>query len=438
MAGPPGASEDAASKVWERDLIGFLGSRVVTPSGQTPVHPDREGLVLSYQMDPDDPVYAYLGMRSTSYDCALAAIAFVMAGRYDLAADVLDALERSLPGAGPDDQSFKDGDVWFFLNTHNAYPNPQDHHGAMVRTGANCWVGYAATFYIRAARLDRRADVLSGGRHARMIALAERVAQPVLQRQVIDPADERDGLVSGGWGTVTYECGEEEPRELWLPGEVQWCSTEHNIDAYFFLRDLGELTGSQKYTDAAKRIRRALDETYNPEQGQLNRGVNEHGRDPLMVLDAASWGALYFAANGDTDRAGQSLAATRRYHCVTDSLTGFRPERGSMVYENPWLQAHFYPDLEGGEWDSTPFVWSEGSLGVALALARLGDAQSAHGVLEHMMSPEMNREGGVRYADRVIEMQFCDAPSVAGSAWAYIVLKELAGSPVAQLFWDGE
>jgi hypothetical protein len=413
----------------------YLSSQMVPNRVVPQPHPDRQGLVLSYTIDSADTAFRYMGRRSAVYDNALAVIAMVMTGHYRGAEAIVQALDRSAPRprAGKDD--FRDGDLWFFLNTHNAYPSPDDNHGAVIRTGANCWVGYAVTYMLRTA-ITKNPDTMSDPRVQRYLAFAERVAHAVLSRQINDPGDPRHGLVTGGWGTFKHELKGNKTVEKFVPGEVQWCSTEHNINAYFFLRDLGALTGQRRYTAAADRIRKSLLHNFNHETGQLNRGVGANGPDTMLALDTASWGVLFLIAAGERGLATRSLEATDRYRNQSSGLWGYRPTADATVYEVKVLQDFYYPNNPRQDWDDTPLVWSEGSLGVALASLRLGETARAKKIITAMLGRHMNRSGGLRYADRPIEQLFSDAPSVAGSAWAVFVLKQLQGERFADMLWD--
>ena len=113
-----------------------------------------------------------------------------------------------------------------------------------------------------------------------------------------------------------------EPREVYVPGEVDWCSTEHNIDAFFFLRDLIELTGKPGYRLALDRVQNALLRSFNDRLGQFNRGVSPREWDELMALDAASWGALFLMAVGEDGQARRAMSTVEQYRNTSSGVAG--------------------------------------------------------------------------------------------------------------------
>ncbi len=394
----------------------------------------RHGLVLSYAMSPQNKVFQYIGRRTNPYDNAMVAIAMTMSGQPQIAERIIDGLIRSAPPpprVGRD--VFLDGDLWFSVNTHNAYPSQDNDGQARIRTGANCWAGYAITYVLQAARAEHPM-VLQRKRARRYLAFAERMAKAVMARQINDVHDMRHNLVTGGWGTYKYKGGSGRPVEVFVPGELSWCSTEHNIAAYFFLRELAALTGNDDYRHTAEQIRDALLFYFNEQTGQFARGVGTDGPDHYLALDVASWGSLFLLAIGEEDKARRALEATLRYENESSGVYGYRPAAGTRVYESMAQQLWYFPNEPNRSWDETPLVWSEGSLGVAMACLRLDEVDRGKRILQAMLGPTMNIEGGIRYADRVIEGEFEDSPSSASTAWAVMSLHQLQRAPLADLF----
>ena len=100
----------------------------IVPNETVPLPaPHRRKLILSYRVPPDHPVFPFLSGRSYIYDNALAVIAFTMTQHYQQAESILLALNRL---------TTKEGALWFGYNTHNSWPSPKDHEGAIQRTGA--------------------------------------------------------------------------------------------------------------------------------------------------------------------------------------------------------------------------------------------------------------------------------------------------------------
>lgn len=429
-----GVGLSAHAEADSEKLTEFIISQIVPNDTVRSVFPSREGLVLSYRIAHSHRVFPYLGRRTTVYDSAMAVIALTMAGQYDQAEKIVRGLVTSMPALprqGAD--SPRRGDLWFFMNLHNEYPSERDYSGALVRTGPNCWAGYAAAYYIRAMskdnpRLRRRANV------KRYLSFAQQVAAAILSRQITEPDDPRRGLVTGGWGRYRYEVHNGRVVEIFVPGEVEWCSTKYNIDAYYFLQNLAVLTNEKKYRLAAADIHDAVLKNFNHEKGQFNRGVYPQGVDQTMSLDTATFGAVFLSTLGRDDLAAQSLQAVDRYHCVSGDVPGYKPTLDATVHESMDLQKFYYPNNPHHSWNETALVWSEGSMGAAWAYSRLGQGDKGRRIIEALLNSKMNQAGGLLYADRPIEYQFIASPSAASSAWAVIAIQDLEKTVAAKLF----
>lgn len=137
------ASADSATS------LGWLRAQM-TPNTLVPTpDPQRRGLVLSYAPGRKTP--GPLHRRASTYDQALAAIAFVTTGDHASASRALAALARV---------QRKDGGFWFSYNVENTWPEDADHEMAIVRSGATAWAGYAFAFYLetRPTAEDARAQ----------------------------------------------------------------------------------------------------------------------------------------------------------------------------------------------------------------------------------------------------------------------------------------
>ncbi len=127
------------------DSLKWLKKQIVPNSVVDNPSPDRRKMILSYKIPEDDPAYKYLAKRSFLYDDAVAAVAFTMAGKYREAESLLNTLSRLVRD---------DGSMWFSYNTHNSWPDENDHDGAMIRSGALAWAGYALSHYVSVRNLD--------------------------------------------------------------------------------------------------------------------------------------------------------------------------------------------------------------------------------------------------------------------------------------------
>ena len=401
----------------------------VTPNRRLSApEPSRRGLLLSYEIPPDK--FPQLFHRSATYDNALAALAFLTTGERERAASTLDALARLLR---------PDGSLWFSYNTGNDWPSEGDHESALVRTGAVAWVGYAFTFYLKHdppcagdRGCARERDFFS--------ATAVRLAKYLLTLQVNDQSDPRDGLLRLGYGTITlaYSAKANDVVELYLDEPAMGISTENNMSAWFFLRQLAELTGEVRWSQAALRIQRGLlKQLWNDGLGQFSEGFTSSGSlDSVKALDCASWGALFLLATGETKKARRALGVIEDYYATAEGeAAGYRPYFDSPVYGDPEVSRFFFPDDPRKQWRALPIVWSEGTLGVALAYLRLGQAERARQLV--MGLRPLNLENArLRCASLELPFQMSDAPCVAASAWLVLVGGALLHNPVAEQMWQ--
>ncbi len=286
-----------------------------------------------------------------------------------------------------------------------------------IRSGALAWVGYAGVSYLDADRSGPARDEI-----ARMV---HRIAGYLVARQISDTADRRAGLVTGGYGRLSTSIEGGVLVQRFVPGAIEWASTEHNIDAFFFFRALGRMTGQEEYLVAAQRIEKALlASAWSDELGQFAQGVSRTGSDRTLALDCASWGALFLQAIGDDARARIALESTERRYASRDRRghAGFKPyAEGPIVPDEAVARAH---GLAGKQWNDADAVWPEGSAGVALAVLRAGDPRRARAILdalEGLRTPN----GALPTMTFDVPFEFDQNPSLAGTAWAELVREEL-------------
>lgn len=311
----------------------------------------RSGLVLSYSIPQAVPTRAGFFDLAYIYDNALAAIAFTLSGKFDEAKNILSALAGLVDTEGKLGVSYNTMSSGFDLT---------------FRTGPIAWVGYAFVFYMRAASDDQ------------FQGTATKIADWVLTMQ-----DGVNGSVKGGLN-------------------AEWFSTEDNIAAFFFFRDIGLYTRNQTYLQAAGKIRRSLlTNHWNNDYRCFQAGIGNDAK----LLHAASWGALFALSIEQPQRALACLRfiernfkaeVTRKIRDKEMKILGYKPKAGEEVN----------------------FVWSEGSLGVALAHKRVKNWEK---FLQIVLNMEKMRgpKGGILYAFPAVQ-NFPAWESVAGTAWIII------------------
>src|SRR5437660_891805 len=215
-------------------------------------------------------------------------------------------------------------------------------------------------------------------------------------------------------------------------------SIENNISAWFFLHQLADLTREARWAQAADRIRRGLlQSAWNDSLGQFNQGFAPLGdADPDKALDCAAWGALFLLAAGEPQRAQQALAAADRYYVSKHGdASGYRPYAEQAIYGDPEVGRVFFHESPRKQWRELPIVWSEGTLGVALAYLRMGQSPRARQIVAGL-APLQAANGGLRCASQELQYEMTQVPCVAASAWLVLGAEALAGNPVAMQVWN--
>lgn len=350
--------------------------------------------MISFKLPSCDPLaVSNLKTRSFTYDVALSAIVFKMLGQDEKADRLLSTIETFITAENGIEFSYDANDGPLGMR--------------YVRTGAVSWLGYALVY----------ADRL---KHAQILA------EFLLTRRVVSQGDSRNGLFRGGFGEIK--------KETFNDKEIEWISTEHNIDAYFFFRDLGlklsntHPQNASRYSAVARDLKdRIVDTLWNPEGRYFYRGLNMQGLDRETPLDVQTWGALFLTATGHGEKARSALQFARKhfllknvsvkkelddeqkfncqYECKNTSFIGFKPYLASPEYKRP-------PDL----------IWTEGSYGYSLAAKRLGIAEPE---LESSLNQleSCNLYGGVLQTTETrspIPYEFHAWESTASTSWSLI------------------
>ena len=406
-----------------RRSVDWLRSEVV-PNETVPFpHPARRGLPLGYGAITGRPVTP-VHKKSFVYDAALGAIALAIAEDWSTAATILQALARV---------QRDDGSFWFAYNVENTWPEENDHDMGIVRAGATAWAGYGFAFYLEHVPATNEPRAMRA--RERFLAAARRAGDYLLTLRS-QAEDGRRGLIQGGRGIVRLvatKTGQVE--ETYEDRPIQWISTEHNISSYFFLQSLSRLTGDPRYRDASHTIAAALiRELWQEDLGQFAQGFLETGSlDRAMALDCASWGALFLLAAGEPEKAARAVeSAHRRYRNVDGGIAGHRPYAGTPVYDDPDVQRLLLPDAPEARWDDLTYVWSEGSLGLALASLRLNQVEQAQAIVDEMR--RLDVDGGIRYGTRELPYQFSESPSIGGTAW-WLIVDSAIRHGLGRLLW---
>ncbi len=336
------------------------------------------GLVRSFEAPQGSPLYG----RTFAYDQALALLAAQAVDDQPSARAMASGLMALQAIDGPQQGAFA---------SSAASLNPAGAR-AEYRTGISSIATYAMLTYLE--ELAPSDPDYSGVEQAAMLGV------DWLKDQQIQSGD-RAGLVTAGYGVEDVASGTFDPAV-----EVEWISTEHNLDAWHTLTLAASLLDSPATAAAANDLEDAvLRMLWDEDPGAFLQGLNDAGADPTPVLDVNSWGAVFLALTGHDDKAAQALGNTSMFSSQHSGIAGYGPRLPLSV----------------------PLVWTEGTAGVALAEQRLGSSAGAQAILDGLnlaVLPDGSYPAATRDEP---QWDMVGAPAVGGSAWVVLIRRELAG-----------
>ena len=192
----------------------------------------RTGLVMSFEGDSDISNWAFI------YDLSLAAQAYANFSDFERARKIFDFFNRKATRQGRQ-----------FFNAY--YVNDGSPAEYVVQSGPNIWLGIAIMQYTKKTK------------DTDFVNLAEEIASGIIDLQNQD----RDGGIRGG-------------------PDIEWYSTEHNLDAYAFFKMLYKITGQLRYQEAANKVLNWLVlNTYDKFDLPIKRGKG----DSTIATDTYAW-----------------------------------------------------------------------------------------------------------------------------------------------------
>jgi hypothetical protein len=290
--------------------------------------PSVLSLVRSFDIPPADPAYDRLLNLSFTYDSAVATVAFVSGGARDQAERLLDQLAAL---------QHKDGSLATVYDTSTGAEVPT------YRSGTIAWVGLAAVAY----------------EHRYHTGRYERLAQSAAD-WLMEQSDPESDLLRGG-------------------PDVKWVSTQHNILAYFLLRDLSDLkaktdavAGAQADDgEAANTIGDGIKHDLLVDRFTGSEHLTQGLDDPVQPLDVQPLGAAFLAACGCMSDARTVLVNAVRNFVIDDRSIGLskRSSTFNMSFESDGPFIGFRPYLDEG---SPDVLWMEGTAEMVFMLDRFG------------------------------------------------------------------
>jgi hypothetical protein len=315
-------------------LVG-LAVVLVTAVGASAASAASGGLVVSYEVPAGDPGAAING-RAWTYDSAVTATADAATGRDAAAGRILDVLARiQRPDGG-------------FASSYSADGTNPD---SLLRTGAVAWVGLAAAEY-RVAFCTTRYDNLLAG-----------VARWLLDRRVSSPASDARGLLVGG-------------------PDVNWVSTEHNLEARAFFSRLDDAAAGRgacatPLTALGSSLRSRVSAAVAGLDDGIDRELFVAGpagaaffgqglNDRAHPVDAQAMGIQWLLGQGRRDDALAVAATADATLQVSDRRVDGHESAGTFTGYKPFAEG-WGPDV----------LWMEGTLQMRMAKAALGQDVAA-------------------------------------------------------------
>jgi len=191
----------------------------------------RTGLVMSFEGDNEIANWAFI------YDQALVLQTYTNFADFERAKKILDFFYRKAKR--------QEG---LFFNAY--YANDGSPAEYIVHSGPNIWVGIAIMQYSQKTQ------------DFKYLSLAEEIA-----KAIIDLQQDKEGGIRGG-------------------PNIEWYSTEHNLDGYAFFNMLYRSTGKEIYLEARDKVLNWLiQNTYNRSDIPIKRGKG----DSTIATDTYAW-----------------------------------------------------------------------------------------------------------------------------------------------------
>jgi hypothetical protein len=333
-------------------------------------------LVRSFDIPTSDPSYVRLLNWSWTYDSAVSAAAFEVAGDTSQAQQLLDQLSALEHANGSIEEAFN-------VSTNEAE--------SLMRSGTIAAVGLAGSIYDQYAKSSR------------YLTMQERTADYLISLQG------SNGLLRGG-------------------PDVSWYSTQHNLLAYAFLARLGnealaaaDRTKATTYYAAAAKIAAAISSLLLVRQGSSAYFIEGLG-DGVRALDTEALGIMFLQSLDQTSTAQQVLAYTQSAMAVGGRSVSMSsdPSTFNMTYSAKGPFSGFEP-FAGA--DAPNVLWPEGSAEMLLAEATLGQSTSTlTQSLNSIAAVTASAGGAPLQADRTVTSgaygaEFHVWPAAAAGAW---------------------
>lgn len=315
------------------------------------------------------------------YDQALAVIAFSLAGDQAHADLIINAMAKLQSASG----------AWVF-----AYMTDGSDANAGVDmriAGSNAWFGMALNAYQKAFNSTK------------YLAVSTKLHNYLLG-ELINISINGSAKKGLRFAPTNY-----------VAGRTGIYALEHQLDAYATMHQYYALNGGSQYLAAANSLRAMSESLWN---GSRFLGGYDANTQTLNTseryLDNYSWSVL---ALGNTGSTGQNFTAALPGMCDYFNVAG------RLDYPSRKVTGivGFYDVIYDNVPSSSPFVWSEGSLGAVMAMKQGASTMTCAGNTAANIAESMNymvdKLYNMPYATQNTNADFTSSGSVAGTAWLY-------------------
>lgn len=324
--------------------------------------------------------------QSYIYDQALAIIAFTHSGEKTNAHSLLKGLEKL---------QLADGSLYFSYNLDGSSPYPQE--GDRRYAGAIAWVALAAASFQQkfqsTAFLNFNRKLLS-----------------YLSQEMISLSHEGKKLRALRFNPSDLS------HTQWNESEV--AALEHNLDALAAFSLFSRLN-QDEFKNHNEGLENFVMAMWDSNRGHFWSGMNLKSRrinKEELYLDNQSWSLLALSSEA--------------LKVIGPEAVRFNCEKFLVKEEN---QMGFIDRRPANRRSAHKFIWSEGSAGQILAMKRTQKITEQNikcedtnlTTLEKDLMSLKNADGGIAYATSGVDPDFTKDSSVAGTAWAYFVTKEI-------------
>jgi hypothetical protein len=318
-----------------------------------------------------------------TYDQSIALLAAIASGDQLTAKKLVAGLLQLQSGTGASTGAF----------TFSAPQLSPAYGNGYFRTGAHAFALYAILSYMEANPNDSTQDYQTAVTNGFTYVAS-----------LLSNSGTTNGLYLGGTGLYVDPVGQ--PEQFNEGYNIDWASTEHNLDVWHAFNKAATVLGDSTYTTLANNLQDViLTSLWDSTNQRLLQGMDPTGPDDSDPLDMHTWGAIWLNAVGRSDLANivMSSAALAPFQLTSNGVTGY-----AAAYS-----AGGYPGI-------VPSVWSEGTFGAALAFLALGDTVNWQATIDGIAGGQ-EADGSFRYvtvADTTYE--FTSSKSTIGAAWSIL------------------